>query len=63
MLADIELQPGQTVVVKITKYLEYRITHTGWVLDVTSTKPIGVKPKDENALSIISLGTVEDDEV
>ena len=63
MPPDIELQPGQTVVVKITKYLEYRITHTGWVLDVTSTKPIGVKPSGEKTLSIISLGQVEDDEV
>lgn len=63
MTPDIELHPGQTAVVKITKYLEYRITHTGWVLDVTSTRPIGVKPKDENSLSVISLGATEEDEV
>lgn len=63
MPPEIELQAGQTVVVKITNRLEYRITHTGWVLDVSSTKPIGVRPIGEKSLSIISLGLVEDDEV
>lgn len=59
----IELQPGQVAVVRITKHLEYRITHTGWVLDVVSTQPIGVKPATENSVSIVSLGTVQEDEV
>lgn len=60
---DVQLQPGQTCVVRITKHLEYRVTNTGWVLDVVSTQPIGVKPKDDKSLSIISLGPAEDDEV
>lgn len=62
MLPDLELQPGQTMIVRITQHLTYRIKHTGWVLDVTSNQPIGVKPVSEKSLSIISLGTVQDDE-
>jgi hypothetical protein len=62
-MSDIQLQPGQTVVVRITNHLEYRITHTGWVLDVASSQPIGVRPVSDKALTIISHGQVQDDDV
>jgi hypothetical protein len=47
--------------VRITKNLTYLVTHNGWTIDVTSNQPIGVKPKDGNSLSIISLGTNQGD--
>jgi len=57
-----ELKPGQTVLVRISKNLEYKITHTGWVLEITSTQPIGIKPNGETSIEVVSLGIVEDDE-
>lgn len=58
-----ELQAGQTAIVRITKDLEYRITNTGWVLDISSNQPLAAKPESETKLSIVSLGDVQEDEV
>lgn len=61
-LPDLELQPGQTVIVRITNNLTYRITHTGWVLEVVSNHPFVVKPEGVQSVSILGHGVVERDE-
>jgi hypothetical protein len=60
----LDLQPGQTVHVQITKYLAYDVTHDGWGLRITTTRgPMVVQHQPDGSLSIGSAGQPEDDEV
>lgn len=70
-MEELTLQPGQTVVVPITKHLSYRVTHDGWGLMIECSRaPMVIRSSAINGavslygdINIGSEGPVEDDEV
>ncbi len=54
----LHLEPGQKAVAIVSEGLCFTIVHDGWGLQVMSSKPIAVRPKNENTIQVIAFGSL-----